>query len=129
MATNESRILQRGAGIRAAIPILIVAAISCGRVSEQVQHAGVGVAFPFRERIGWLQGPCLAIANPNLVRGTPVALVITGEPQKIQQARIEEQTHSPATCQALMEGRAKMNAKPGISFYALDTGSIGSTDM
>src|SRR5436853_2883490 len=47
------RIFRRAVGLRAAIPILIVAAVSCGRVSEPGQHAAVGVAFPFGERIGW----------------------------------------------------------------------------
>jgi hypothetical protein len=122
-------IFQRGVGLRAAIAILIIAAVSCGRVNEPGQHAAVGAAFPFSERIGWLHGPCLAISNPNLAHGTAVALVIAGEPQKVQQARIQERTESPATCQALMEGRARVNAKPGMSFYALETGSVGSTDM
>jgi hypothetical protein len=123
------RIFLRALGLRAAIPILIVAAVSCGRVSEQGQSAAVSAAFPFGERIGWLHGPCLAISNPNLARGAPVVLVITGEPQKVQEARIEQRTDSPATCKALMEGRAAVNAKPGMFFYALEPGSVGSTDM
>jgi hypothetical protein len=123
------RTFQKAVGLCTAIPILTIAAVSCGRVREQGQHAAVGVAFQFGERIGWLHGACLAISNPNLANGTPVVLVITGEPQKVQQARIQAQTNSPATCQALMEGRAKLNAKPGMSFYALETESVGSTDM
>jgi hypothetical protein len=123
------RTFQSADWLFAAIPILIIAAVSCGHVSEQGQHAAVGVAFQFGERIGWLHGTCLAISNPNLAKGTPVVLVITGEPQKVQQARIQAQTNSPATCQALMEGRAKVNAKPGMSFYGLETESVGSTDM
>lgn len=123
------RTFQRAIGLRAAMPILIVAAISCGRVSELGHHTVAGVAFPFGERIGWLHGPCLAISNPNLAQGTPVVLVITGEPQKVARTRIQEKTNSPAMCQALMQGRATTNAKPGMSFYALETGSVGSTDM
>jgi len=52
-----------------------------------------------------------------------------GEPQKVQQARSLEQTTDPRTCKALMEGRATMNAKPGMSFYGLEAGNVGSTDM
>jgi len=114
-----------------AILILLIAAVSCRKEIEtrQPAAAAAGVGFPFTERIGWFQGPCLAISNQHLARGTSVALVITGEPQKLQQARSLEQTTAPETCKALMQGRAKMNAKPGIFFYALEAGSVGSTDM
>lgn len=113
----------------AAIPILLLAFISCRRSSEPGQNAGAGVAFQFGEHIGWFHGSCLAISNASLAAGTHVALVFTGAPQKVQQARIRERATTPATCQPLMEGRAKMNAKPGISFYTLDAGSTGATDM
>jgi len=113
-----------------AIPILLMAAISCRKASETKQPAAAAaVAFPFAERIGWFQGPCLAISNQHLARGTSVALVVTGDPQKVQLARNLDQTTDPTTCKALMQGRAKMNAKPGLSFYALEAGSVGSTDM
>jgi hypothetical protein len=115
----------------AMIPILLMAAVSCRKVSEtrQAAPAAPAAAFPFNERIGWFQGPCLAISNQHLARGTSVALVVMEEPQKVQQARSLEQTTSPETCKALMQGRAKMNAKTGISYYGLETGSVGSTDM
>ncbi len=123
------RIFLRAVGLRAAMPVLILAAVSCGRTSELGRRATVGVAFAFDEQIGWLHGPCLAISNPNLARGTPVALVITGDPQQVQRARIKEHTDSPKTCQALSQGRATVNAKLGMSFYALEAASVGSTDM
>jgi hypothetical protein len=120
---------QKASVLRTAISILIVAVVACGRVSEPAQDLATSLAFPFAERIGWLHGSCLAIAKPDLVGGTPVALVITGEPQKLQQARIGERTDSPDKCQALIHGRAAVNAKAGTFFYALETGSIGPTDM
>jgi hypothetical protein len=126
---HTARVFQRTGMFRAGIPILIVAAVACGSVSELDQRGAAGVTFPFGERIGWLHGPCLAISNPDLARGTPLALVITVEPQRVEQARIQERTDSPARCQALMEGRAAVNAKPGLSFYALESGSITSSDM
>jgi len=52
-----------------------------------------------------------------------------GDPQKVQQARSLEPTTAPTTCKALIQGRAATNAKPGISFYALEAGSVSSTDM
>jgi len=115
-------------GLRAAIAMLIAAAVGCG-VSERARQPTAGVAFSYSERIGWLHGSCLAISNPDLAAGTPVALVITGQPQKVQQARINQQTHSAEQCQPLMPGRAAVNAKPGMFFYTLETASLGSTDM
>jgi hypothetical protein len=113
-----------------AIPILLMSAASCRKAIETRQPAAAAVvAFPFTERIGWFQGPCLAISNQHLAPGTALALVVMGEPQKVQQVRTTEQTTSATTCKALMQGRAKMNARPGISFYALETGSVGATDM
>jgi hypothetical protein len=115
--------------VRAAILMLIAAAISCGRRSEPGQPAAAIAAFSFTEGIGWWHGSCLAITNANLARGTPVALVIMAEPQAVQQARIQERTNSPAACQALMEGRGAVNAKPGMSFYTLEAAGLASTDM
>lgn len=113
-----------------AIPILLLAAVSCRKTSETKQSASApAVAFSFAERVGWFQGPCLAISNQHLARGTPVALVVMAEPQTVQQVRTLDQTTDPTTCKALLQERAKTNAKPGISFYALEPGSVGATDM
>jgi hypothetical protein len=113
----------------AAIGALLAAAAACGGASERDQRKAVAAPFPFNERIGWLHGPCLAILNADLASGTPVALVIMGEPQRIQQARVKERTTSGATCHVLMDGRAAMNAKAGTFFYALDAGNLESTAM
>jgi hypothetical protein len=56
-------------------------------------------------------------------------LVVTGKPQKVQQARSLEQTTDPTRCKALLQGRTEINAKPEISFYALETRSLDPTDM
>ncbi len=56
-------------------------------------------------------------------------MVITGDPQKVQQTRTLDQTTSATTCKALLPDRAKTNAKPGISFYALEPASLAATDM
>jgi hypothetical protein len=112
------------------IPTLLVAAVSCRKAIEaRPVAAPAAVAVPLTERIGWFQGPCLAISNQHLARGTSVALVVVGDPQKVQQARTLEPTTDPATCKALLQERAKMNAKPGTSFYALEAGSVGAADM
>ena len=122
------RAFKRTTSFCAAI-LLMVAAVSCERKSNLGQHAAVSGEFPFSERIGWLHGPCLAIANPNLAHGTPVALVITATPQRVLQTQIQEQTNSPGACEALMEGRGTRNAKAGMSFYKLETGSVDSSEM
>jgi hypothetical protein len=123
------RTVRRAVAICVAVPILMFAAVSCRRVGNLDQHSAVGAGFSFSQQIGWLHGPCLAIDSPNLAPGTPVSLVIAGRPQKVRETRIQEQTNSPAACQALMEGRAKLNAKPGMFFYKLKSGSVGSEDM
>lgn len=119
----------RAGRFRAAILILTIVTVACGRVNEQEHGAAVGATFPFNERIGWLHGSCLAIANSGLAPGTMVTLVVMAEPQKVQQARAQQRTDSPTTCQPLIEGRAAVNAKPGMAFYALDAPGVGSTDM
>jgi hypothetical protein len=115
------------------VPILLMAAIACQKKSEAKLPAPAPApavtAFPFAERIGWFQGPCLAISNQQLAPGTSVTLVVMAEPQKVQQARSQEQTTDPKKCKALLQDRAAMNAKPGISFYALPPGSVDSLDM
>jgi hypothetical protein len=121
--------LQRSVLRCIAAALLLAFAVACDRASEQKARASAAVPFPFAERIGWLHGACLAIANPNLVSGTPVVVVITGAPQKVAQARIAERTDSPQKCQALLEGRAAVNAKPGMIFYALESGDIDRTNM
>src|SRR6476646_9232983 len=112
----------------AAIPILVFSTLSCRKASKANHPTSAPVAsFSFTERIGWFHGPCLAISNQHLSRGASVTLVIMDEPQKVQQTRMVDQTTDPTACKALIQGRAKMNAKPGISFYQLETGSLDPT--
>jgi hypothetical protein len=118
--------LRTGAA-RAGLLILLLAVVACGGAREPESHAGQ--MFPFAARIGWLHGSCLAIRNADLARGTPVDVVILAEPQRVEQARVGERTDSPQRCQALILGRAKVNAKPGMFFYALEAGDLGSRDM
>ena len=120
---------QTAYGLRVTIPTLALVAISCVCVGGRGPHAAEIEAFSYGQRIGWLHGPCLAISNPKLTPGTAVAVVIMGEPQTVERAQIQGQTDSSETCSALIPGRAKLNAKPGISFYTLGSGKIANTDM
>lgn len=116
----------------AAISILLIPVASCRKAHETRTTqpvAAPSAAFPFPDRVGWFQGSCLAISNPGLAKGTSVALVVIGDPQKVQPARILEQTTSATTCKALLQDRAKTNATPGVAFYALEAASVGATDM
>jgi hypothetical protein len=125
------RRLNRALVLHAAIPILLFAGVSFQMAlgTRPPASANAGTAFSFTERVGWFHGPCLAIANQHLAQGTSLALVVMGKPQKVMQAQSLEQTTDPTRCEALTQGRTKMNAKPGISFYALETGSVEPTDM
>ena len=115
---------------RCAVVVLVLGVVgACERGSEPKPHAAATLPVPIAERIGWLHGPCLAIANPKLAGGTPLTLVLAGEPQTVQPARIGERTVSPERCQALKEGRAAVNAKPGVVFYTLEAGSLDATAM
>src|SRR6188768_377302 len=102
--------------------LLLSLTFSCGRSELRA------VTFRFNERIGWLHGPCLAIADANLKAGTPVTLVVMGEPPKILNAAVQESTASAATCPALADERAAMS-KPGNTFYSLQGRTISPTDM
>jgi hypothetical protein len=108
--------------------IVALAAVSCGHGADPQSFVAIGSTFPFAERIGWVHGPCLAIANSQLSRGMPVALVITDEPQRVEQARIGEPTDSAADCPALAAGRAKTNGE-ALSFYVLGPRTIATTEL
>jgi hypothetical protein len=118
---------------RAAAPLLLALALvtACRRepVSAPAAPAPTAATFSFAERVGWIQGRCLAIANHTLARGAPVAVVITDEPQRVQRARLGGRTTDASACPALLEGRAAINAKSGISFYRLEAEALGTRDI
>jgi hypothetical protein len=119
-------VLRTGAR-RAGLGFLLLACVGCGEAREPERPGGQ--TFAFAARIGWLHGPCLAIRNADLARGTPVDLVILAEPQRVERARIGDRTDSPQLCQALRPGRARVNAKPGISFYVIEATGLEPTGM
>jgi hypothetical protein len=125
------RKINRALALHAAIPFLLIAGVSCQTAigARPTASANTGTAFSFTERVGWFHGPCLAISNQRLAPGTSLALIVMGQPQKVQQARSLQQTTDPMRCKALMQGRIKMNAKPGIFFYALETEGLDPTEM
>jgi hypothetical protein len=108
----------------AAFAVIVLACPSCRR-----KEPPPTAAFPFPERIGWLHGACFAVSNPKLAGGAPVTLVIMGDPQKVESARIGVQPASPETCQALLPARAQSNEKKGTTFYTLEAKDLHPTDM
>ena len=119
----------RARGFRTATLMVILAMTSCHQVSEPTQHSTNREVFPFERRIGWFHGPCFAISDPNLARGTTVDLVVMGEPQTVLQAKVGEQMSSAASCPPLMEGRRRQNARSGTSFYGMMETKLTATDM
>jgi hypothetical protein len=110
----------------AAFAVILLSCASCRRTEPAPAPTA---AFPFAERLGWLHGTCLAISNPKLAGGTPVTLVIMGDPQKVESARIDAKPASPETCQALLPARAQSNAKQGMTFYTLEAKDLHPTEM
>jgi hypothetical protein len=109
--------------------LLIVATTACRQGSEPTQQSNKREVFPLDRRIGWFHGPCLAISDPDLARGTTVDLVVMGEPQNVLQGKVGEQVSSAASCAPLTEARRRQNAKPGTSFYGLEGTNLTATDM
>ena len=126
---------QRIGGFRKETPFValilavLTSTLSCFQGSTTNRGAASSESFSLERQIGWFDGPCLAIDNPNLARNTPVELVVMGEPQKVQLAQIEGQTHSPIVCPALMEGRSTQNALAGTFFYVLKAAYVNSADI
>lgn len=104
------------------LAIIAIVVASCSPASEPAAKAA---AFDFNKQIGWLHGPCFAIAS-EFAAGTPLTLVIAGEPQKVEEAKVQAKTDS--NCPALLEDRAALNKKSGATFYALE-GALTPSDM
>jgi len=109
----------------AAVISVFIACASCAK--EPAQKAVE--PFAFNERIGWFHGPCLAISAPELASGSPVTLIVAGEMQTVQTGRVQQRTDSSALCPALLEGRAKVNQKPGTTFYTFEAENVDKSAM
>lgn len=113
--------------------IALLLVVACGnRDAPKVRATDtpvVAAAFSYADHLGWWHGRCLAISNDHITSGTPVTLIVTGTPQVVRSAKVGEHVNSGELCAALKGGRATANAKPDISFYALQADSIETTDM
>jgi hypothetical protein len=109
----------------------LVVATACGRgpVSPPAIPTRTAAPFSWAERVGWVHGRCVAIANDSLARGAAVVVVITDEPQRVQRARLGERTVDSSVCPALLDGRAAINATSGNAFYRLEGEAPGPGDI
>lgn len=97
----------------------LLVATSCHATAPSRVHVPASRVDPLESRLGWLQGPCLAIKNSHLKPGTSAAVVILSTPQVVREVRLGARTHSAITCPALANGRAVENDQADMSFYAI----------
>ena len=109
--------------------LLVVTTTACHPGNESTQYSTNRDVFPLDKRTGWFHGPCFAITDAKLARGTIVDLVLMGDPQRVLQVRVGEQVSSASSCAPLNEDRRRQNAKPGTSFYGLEGSQLTETDM
>src|SRR3954451_6237960 len=126
MGTDDALIIQR---LRASTLLLLLAAISCHPASEPSQHSSNREVVRLERATGWFHGPCFAISDPNVARGTAVELVVMGEPQSVLEGQVGEKVSTPASCAPLLGARRSQNAKSGTSFYGLEGAKLSTTDM
>jgi hypothetical protein len=94
--------------IKSSLCLLVVGAASC--------HARPAPpAVPFDQRVGWVNGSCLAIMNAGLQANGPITLVALDDKPTIMAGRIVGPTSSSSVCQPLLEDRHRSNDK--WSFY------------
>ncbi|WP_152597816.1 hypothetical protein [Novilysobacter arseniciresistens] len=98
-----------------------IAATSCcallaGCVSG-VAADGFGSQPADEPTIGWLHGPCIALADDNVAPGSAVTVVTLDDPQRVAMARIEGRAEAAEDCPALIEDRREANLASGVSFY------------
>ena len=126
---SRFREFQRSKKFLVAVILLIVATAACGPGSGPTPRSTNRELPPLDRRTGWFHGPCLAISDPNLTRGTTVDLVVMGEPQSVRQGKVGAPIGSADSCAPLIQGRRSQNAKLGTSFYGLEGTEVTATDM
>jgi len=96
--------------IKSSVFLLIVAAAAC-----RVKSAPP--ADPLDQRVGWVNGSCLAIMNGTLQAGGPITLVDLDDKPTIVAGTIVGATTSSSVCPPLLEDRRRSNDK--WSFYEI----------
>lgn len=106
----------------------VAAAISCALISACASGAiPVDAGGPVdAAAIGWLHGPCIALADDALVSGSGVAVVVLDEPQRVVAARIGRRAEAADGCPALLDDRREVNLAGGLSFYLVEPAAEGA---
>jgi hypothetical protein len=83
-----------------------------------------------KEIIGWAHSSCLAIENPNLVKGDAITLHLVEENEAtIIQTSIGHKATSSEKCPPLQEERSDINKLAGYSFYTLDNKELNGLSI
>lgn len=92
---------------------------ACVSVPEQAagEYAGGSPS------IGWVHGPCIALADANVAPGTGVVMVTLDEPQQAVRARIGRRAGPGDACPPLEEDRREVNVASGLSFHLIEPGA------
>jgi len=98
----------------------------CQKVSGVDEHQSAS-GFKYKNSVGWLQGPCLAIENDGIKPGSRLVLVLFKEKPVLGEAIVESKTNE--NCPALNPDRASINRKKGMTFYSLKSSDIDSSTI
>jgi hypothetical protein len=80
-------------------------------------------------QVGWLQGACLAIADPELAGGTPVQVVRLERPQRVVAATVKGRATSAQDCKPMLEGRKGLVDSRQAHFYTVTPWSDDNAEM
>jgi hypothetical protein len=116
--TGLSTGTERPGGLLAAA-LVLATLMGCGHHPAKPAAPAPPPPFRWESHVGWLHGPCMAIADATLAPGTPVTLVLLDEPQSVVAAQIGERTTSGEGCWPLLEGRRTVNTQNGATFYRI----------
>jgi hypothetical protein len=99
-------------GTRTVLAMLIAVTAGCRAESPASQ---VGLALPLEQRVGWVNGSCLAIMNSALPAAAAVTVVALDDAPAIIAGTIVGATTSSKVCAPLLDDRRRSNDK--WSFY------------
>lgn len=101
--------------------IATIATLSCCAVLSACASGTSGVGRSAEPpSIGWVHGPCIALADDAVVPGTSVTLVTLDPPQRTSAARVVRRAGAADGCPALLEDRGQANLADGLSFYRVE---------
>lgn len=70
--------------------------------------------------IGWVHGPCIALAEADAAPGTGAVVVMLDGPQQVVHAKVGRRAGPGDACPALDDDRREVNVADGLSFYLIE---------